>query len=638
MTDSSNTLNEGFRLEEFEIKSVLGRGGFGITYLVWDHSLEKKVAIKEYFPNDWAQRLPNGCVTPLSDKTAELFGWGRNVFLNEARTLAKLTHVNILKAYRHLGDRNGTDYIVMEFVPGEDFQTYLKREGVLPAEDVRYLTECLLDGLREAHGYQIFHRDIKPENILIHAERGQPVLIDFGAARQIVQSRSAPVTAFVTPPFAPPEQYSTQAKTQGPWTDIYSISAVAYIALSGKSLPDGPGRREEDTFEPLDEEAYGDPKLCRAINAGLKISGKDRPGNINAWLDIASCRHAEAKVAPPDPGSIEKGGTELRGSNDTILRPRGQSFPQKNPQGNSRHGVPLWAMIAGGAAALLVLGFVALDPIMSVFGDGTKIVGPIGPSATRQKSATCKDCPTMVKVPAGSFKMGSGRYPTSVKVQISNSFLMSETEVTVGQYQACVNAGGCESLSSESFVRDGRLDLTAIDQPIRFVALSHVKKFLFWLEVKTGQAYRLPTEAEWEYAARAKADTQWTWGNTPRSGEANCASCGTGLPAPAVQDVKSYRANAFGLYDMQGNVWEFVSDCWTENFSSHPGNASAVSNGDCSAKTIRGGGYSKPKNKFHTPMEQVQLSTRGKFRLENKEGLQITSPALGFRVVTDIDR
>ena len=630
MMNGSNELPPGFRLEEFEIKSVLGSGGFGVTYLGWDHNLAQYVAIKEYFARDWSQRLPDGSVASISPRAEEDFLWGRNFFIEEARTMNKLRHPNIVRATRYIGNEesgyNGTGYIIMDYIEGEDFQTYLKREKTLPANDVRYMLELLLDGLRDAHDLKIVHRDIKPENILISTEKGQPVLIDFGAAREIVQSRSRPVTAFVTPPYAPHEQYTTQSKKQGAWTDLYSLSAVGYVALSGKMLPDGTSRLDEDTFEPLDENAYGDAPLCRAINKGLAVKTKDRPGSIDAWLDISGCHHVERMridgrdKVQDDENDAAGGGTVIRPRNgDTIKRP---PLPVEGSGAEGSFGIPRWVYLGLAGVTLAVI---ALN-LAPIFTPGTIIVGGEDESKPAfRANRSVSSLPKMVGIPAGSFEVGGKN------VTIPRAFRISDSEVTIGQWQACARAGKCEDLSRVTVrgvdEKITTLDVTKVNEPVRNVNYSWIQGYLSWLSEETGDSYRLPTEAEWEYAARAGKNTKWSWGNSPATGRANCADCGTGFSAPRVQDVKSYNKNAFGVYDMEGNVWELVSDCWTENFSSQGGDGSVASQGNCPSKVVRGGGYRQTQ-------ENVHLSSRTGFTTI-VNNVEQSNRELGFRIVTD---
>ena len=291
-------LPEGTRLEEYRIDRVLGSGGFGITYLAWDENMMRPVAIKEYLPSDLAVREQNLSVYAKSTRDEEIYGWGLDRFREEAQTLARFDHPHIVRVLRFL-TANNTAYMVMQYVEGETLGDVLKRRGVLGEEELRGLMVPLLDGLEAVHKAGILHRDIKPGNIYVRKD-GSPVLLDFGAARQSIQGRTRSMTAVLTPPYAPFEQYG-KAQKQGPWTDIYAFSAVLYQAVSGRLPPDAPDRvADEDPFEPTAGVARGrySQDLLAAIDHALKPRGSDRPQSIEQWRTEL---WPAAKPSPPRP-------------------------------------------------------------------------------------------------------------------------------------------------------------------------------------------------------------------------------------------------------------------------------------------------------------------------------------------------
>ena len=216
--------------------------------------------------------------------------------------------------------------------------------------------------------------------------------------------------------------------------------------------------------------------------------------------------------------------------------------------------------------------------------------------------------PEMVVIPAGSFRMGcvSGldcneeEMPVH-EVVIPNSFALARHEVTYGQWDACVESGGC---SYENVPRNGHIPFRA-DRAV-MVGWSDAQAFLTWLSGKTGEDYRLPTEAEWEYAARAGSETQYGWGNELGRDRANCWECGLKM-GDSKSVVGSFDANAFGLHDMHGSVWELVQDCWNENYAGAPLDGSAWKSGQCSMRVVRGGAMNSGPNqlrsasRYHSP-------------------------------------
>ena len=281
----SNALAGGSRLHEYEIVRVLGAGGFGITYLAFDHKLNGPVAIKEYFYAGITVRARGGAVMPSSTSGAAGFEWGRARFLDEGRLLARLDHPNIVRVHRYF-EANNTAYIVMEYVEGESLAAVLEKHAILTPEQWRPWMTPLLAGLEHVHRHDYLHRDIKPENIVIRGDAAgetTPVLIDFGAARRAAAEKTRHLTAVHTPGYAPIEQYSATSR-QGPATDIYALAAVTYRVLAGVPPPDAVDRMVEDEYRPLLSRLRrpGD-RFLAAIDSALAPRAADRPQCITAW-------------------------------------------------------------------------------------------------------------------------------------------------------------------------------------------------------------------------------------------------------------------------------------------------------------------------------------------------------------------
>ncbi|MDP1838121.1 MAG: protein kinase, partial [Reyranella sp.] len=269
----------------YEVVSVLGQGGFGITYRAHDSQLGREVAIKEYLPLALAVRQDGTTVLPRSTDAAADFSWGRERFVAEGRTLASLQHAPAIVRVFDFLEVNGTAYIVMQLLQGETLESRLKRSGPFKAPDIDRIIWPLLDGLEQVHGTGFLHRDIKPANILLDAE-GNPTLIDFGASRAAMAGRSAALTAIFTPGYAAAEQM-TSAR-QGPWTDIYGLSATLYHAITGHAPPGAFDRMLDDGYEPLGQRVLPgfSPGLLIGLDAGLALRASDRPQSIAGWRPI----------------------------------------------------------------------------------------------------------------------------------------------------------------------------------------------------------------------------------------------------------------------------------------------------------------------------------------------------------------
>jgi serine/threonine protein kinase len=284
-------LQPGQTIGRYEIVSVLGQGGFGITYRARDVQLGREVAIKEYLPSALAIRQGGATVLPRTTKMADDFGWGRDRFVTEGRTLASLHRATaIVHVFDYL-EANGTAYIVMELLSGETLEDRINKNGKLSSEEVERILWPLLDGLEQVHSAGFLHRDIKPANILLDAT-GNPTLIDFGASRAAMAGRSTALTAIFTPGYAAAEQM-TSAK-QGPWTDIYGLSATLYHAIVGRTPPSAFDRMLSDTYEPLSQvkPAGFSPGVLAGIDAGLAVVASDRPQSIAGWRPILGMTEA----------------------------------------------------------------------------------------------------------------------------------------------------------------------------------------------------------------------------------------------------------------------------------------------------------------------------------------------------------
>ena len=349
-----NALPAGYELFEYEIRSVLGHGGFGITYLAWDKNLEKEVAIKEYLPAEFAVRQGKQTVRPRSTGDQEDYQWGLERFVKEAQTLALFRHQSIVPVFRFF-EANGTAYMVMEYQKGEALSGLMrKHRGEFTEEDLLSLTMPLLEGLSAVHKAGYLHRDVKPGNIFIR-EDGSPVLLDFGAARDAVGRKSKNLTSIVTPGYAPLEQYFADGN-QGPWTDIYALAAILYQAVTGKIPPEAPARVKNDPIKPCREQGQGkfSETFLGAIDRALSVEEEERPQSTDQWRDMLEGRISadapdDQKAEPQEQGAatLFAGGRRPSAGGPTSLAAE-RSVP---PEKKSKVGL----LVGGSIAAALLL-------------------------------------------------------------------------------------------------------------------------------------------------------------------------------------------------------------------------------------------------------------------------------------------
>ncbi len=340
-----NALDLSSMLGEYRLESVLGIGGFGITYLARDTHLEKQVAIKEYLPGDLAVRALDGSVVPVSTDHQHDYQWGLERFIQEARTLARFSHPHIVRVNRYF-ESNGTGYMVMDYEEGESLIQFLKRAPQPPEAELRRILLPLLDGLAAVHAAKFLHRDIKPGNIFIRSN-GSPVLLDFGAARANIGG-SHGMTAVLTPGFAPLEQYAVDGK-QGPWTDLYAMAGVLFRVVTGQNPPDAVTRLQNDTVAQTLEGARGHYKepLLRAIEWGLKVQPELRPQSVAEWRAAfeaqAQLQSLASQQGVPRVAAVPANMTE---ATDAVTRPRPLT-PRSDPGAGWRHlGLGLLLVLA----------------------------------------------------------------------------------------------------------------------------------------------------------------------------------------------------------------------------------------------------------------------------------------------------
>ena len=287
MEENLHCLRKGTRLiGRYIIEGVLGQGGFGITYLGIDELHEKKVAIKEFFPQGIVTRnieyQDTVTVTFVGEK--DNYEKGKERFLKEARTMAKFSKdEGIVKALDFF-EINNTAYIVMEYLEGITLKQYLRENQRIAPEDLIELLVPLIESLDEIHSQGMIHRDISPDNIMVLPD-GRIKLMDFGAARDYTEFGEKSLSIVLKPGYAPPEQYQTHG-VQGPWTDIYALCATMYKCITGENPPDAIDRLVDDHLKKIS--AFGisvSPQIEKAIIKGMSVAANDRYQNVGDFCE-----------------------------------------------------------------------------------------------------------------------------------------------------------------------------------------------------------------------------------------------------------------------------------------------------------------------------------------------------------------
>jgi hypothetical protein len=358
--DHGSALPVGTKLGEFELTGVLGEGGFGIVYLAWDHSLERRVALKEYMPSALAARTAGSAVSVKSERHRETFEAGRKSFVNEAKLLAQFDHPSLVKVYR-FWEANGTAYMVMPFYEGVTLKDRLRADQKPPPEEwLMSLLAPLTEALAVIHAERCYHRDIAPDNVILLAGSNRPLLLDFGAARRVIGDMTQALTVILKPGYAPVEQYAeAPGMKQGPWTDIYALAASVYYAIVGRTPPPSVSRLMSDDFVPLAEAAAGrySESFLAAIDKALRVKPDERTQSVaelraDLGLEQVAARQEATRMGPhadPLAGAVVKGPTVASIGDATAAT---AASPAPAPRSRS----PLIAFAAAGALAVVAGG------------------------------------------------------------------------------------------------------------------------------------------------------------------------------------------------------------------------------------------------------------------------------------------
>ncbi len=273
---------------QYQLGRVLGQGGFGITYIGFDNRLKRTVAIKEFLPASLASRAPDLSVVPLLEQ-APAFAKGLHHFIEEARHLARFDHPNIVRV-RHYFEAHQTGYMVMDYIKGKTPLCLLRQhDGRLPLNLALKTLFPILDALAIMHAQQVFHLDISAHNVLL-LDSGQPILIDFGAARHVNVNghHTQTLTLMLKPGYSPPEQYHQGSEYIGAWTDVYACAALLYLLLKGKLPPPAMERIQDDKQVQslnLGKERH-EKRVCAAIIKGLSLDSHQRPANVSLFKSL----------------------------------------------------------------------------------------------------------------------------------------------------------------------------------------------------------------------------------------------------------------------------------------------------------------------------------------------------------------
>ncbi|MFN6175205.1 MAG: SUMF1/EgtB/PvdO family nonheme iron enzyme [Dolichospermum sp.] len=641
--------------QRYRVQCQLGRGGFGVTYEINEVRTNQAKVLKVLINND--------------PKAVELFK-------QEADVLSQLHHSGIphveLDAYFEYypyNSQNPIHCLVMEKVVGEDLEKYMQKRGLRPINQttaIEWLKDLIII-LEQVHNKNFFHRDIKPSNIMLRSESAELVLIDFGTVRKVTSTvfkQQGGVTGIISAGYTPSEQINNNAVPQ---SDFFALGRTFVYLLTGK-----------EPLDPIMYDSYNErlnwrnhapqisSMLADLLDDMMQRLYKDRPQNTQVILQrIAAIEKAlqSPKPQPPKPQALK------------VQPPK----PQAPIQPTGRRGFIKTASLVVGSMTLAVVGqnLFSGNKNQNTTSRNTSTPEPTPENTTSRNTSTPEPTPEnttsrntstpenipsnnlktfsfevvttdatgnitnrrnasakyftedlgngvtleMVEIPGGTFIMGS---PASEAERASDegpqrqvtvpSFYMGKYELTQAQYQAIMG-------TNPSYFKGN-------NRPVESVSWDDAVEFCKKLSQKTQKNYRLPSEAEWEYACRARTTTPFYFGEsiTPElvnyEGSYPYASASKGQYRGQTTDVGTFPPNAFGLYDMHGNVWEWCQDDYQENYINAPTDGSAWNSRSSSyARLLRGGSW-----------DSFARYCRAAIRLRNSRDARDFN--YGFRVVS----
>lgn len=528
---------------KYTIEAKIGEGGFGITYKAIQNGLNRVVCIKEYFPAGKCTRATKKNTVFVQGTSEQVFEKYRQAFVREAKMLATLHHPNIVEVL-DVFDENNTSYMVMTFVKGKSLQQIVETRGKLPyPETVNYIAQ-ITNAVGYIHDHHILHRDIKPDNIMITADF-KAILIDFGSAREFEQDKTQVHTSMLTHGYAPTEQYTANSR-KGSYTDIYAIGATFYFVLTGQVPMESAARLTEQMPSPKDLVPEIPEEANRTILKAMQLKAENRHQTVHEFMD------------------------DIRNVKPSVLVDETIGGSPQQPTSKRT-----WYIISAiGCFVVLLIGYFLWGR------NGSELVEENKPQEIKTYSLiSIYDYP-MVKVDGGTFIMGSNQtdeddcLPHTVTL---SDFYIGQFEVSQGFWTKIMNDNPSEYQ-----------DVDDINNfPVENVSFEEVQVFINRLNNKTGKSFSLPTEAQWEFAARGGNQSKGT--NFAGSQYPNNIWFDKNNPImlkfpPSV--------NELGIYQMSGNVAEWCLDYYNRMFYSQSNKSKNPLNTKANnSRVVRGGSF-----------------------------------------------
>ncbi|MBQ7360999.1 MAG: SUMF1/EgtB/PvdO family nonheme iron enzyme [Bacteroidaceae bacterium] len=533
---------------KYTIEKKIAEGGFGITYKALQNGLNRTVCIKEYFPAGKCARATHARTIYAQGTSEAIFEKYRQAFVKEAKVLAALHHPNIVEVI-DVFDENNTSYMVMTFIEGRSLQSIVESSGRLPYPEVVNYIAQITNAVGYIHDRHILHRDIKPDNIMITADY-KAILIDFGSAREFEQDKTQIHTSMLTHGYAPTEQYTANSR-KGSYTDIYAIGATMYFVLTGHVPLESAARLTEQMVTPKELVPDIPDEANRTILKAMQLKAENRHQTVQEFMD------------------------DLRNIRPSVL--------VDERIGGTISYRKLWhVLVVTGCIVAFLIGYLILRPSKVIEVEKGKI-------EYKTYDFTGMNAYPMIKVEGGTFLMGTDNSDeddcTPHNVTLSD-FYIGQFEVSQGLWKRIM---GCNPSAYQPTEGSDSL-------PVENVSFDDVQLFIDKLNAKTGKSFSLPTEAQWEYAARGGVRSKGT------------ANAGSKYPNAIWYDKeKTFKirfnpsVNELGIYQMSGNVAEWCVDYYNADFYEKSQNCkNPVNIMKDKYRVIRGGSFNDNDIKYIT--------------------------------------
>lgn len=541
-------LQPGMTLQDgkYVIDTVIGAGGFGITYYARHTSLDQHYAIKEFFIDGRCVRNTMRHTVNLQGISPDMFEKYKRKFTEEAQTLAKLDHPNIVRVI-DVFEENETSYIVMPFIEGKTLESIVEKSGPLEyGLAVNYLGQ-IASAVGYIHSRNILHRDIKPDNIMITADN-HAILIDFGSAREFVQDKTQHQTSILTKGYAPIEQYSSNSR-KGTYTDIYSLGAVFYYVLTGTKPMDATERLSETMPEPKQINPQINEDVNRTILKAMQLKHENRHQTIDEFMsDLLGQKSSvlvKEKVLSSNSPSTQS----------QTITPHSPKTSLELTEGENKKAILI---------SVCIVAIVAIGIVIWMLVPKGNDVSPTSEFVIPKDRPQIEPIPgyPMVWVEGGKFIRGAmdahqddDNYTTNTDSIEISGFYMGKYEVS--QYIWGLVMGYNPSLYDEN-------EQNPVESVSYVDVINFINKANSMFASLQHKKLSLPTEAEWEYAAgdgnKARRKVSYSGGHL--EGISWYYDNSNGEPHP----IGSLVANRLGIFDMTGNVSEWCLDYYSENF------------------------------------------------------------------------